>query len=475
MPKNKFSVINFFQSHSGESFYLRQLARELKMDPGNLSRLLKDLVNQKEILAERKGNQVYFSLADISRRTTISKQEIQKALKKLTPELIKFCQSLIRTPSVSGENPEEKIAQFIETHAQNLGLKVQKIAQDKSRPNLVIDSDPGQKENFLFLGHLDTIGVGTIDNWRYYPFSAHQSGNKIYGRGAVDMKAGITCEIYLMKLVQDLGLKLPFNLRTILVSNEEGGSTLTPVFDIGMDFLIKKGFVEGKAAIYGYGGSYKIGIGHRGVLRIKIATFGEAAHTGSAKFQRREQGINAVTGMAAILLALEKITLPQIKHPHFPKYQNIITPGAMIFHGGKGISIVPDYCESMVEIRYLPQFPIEKIYHQIKDIAERIAEKRGLKVTLEKFVEIPAVCLSPDEKIINDLKKACEEVYHQPIITRGTGPANESFMLIKRGIPTVVFGPLGDRAHSDNEFIEVDSLTKTIEVYLNTLLNFSTT
>ena len=473
MSKKKLEILNFFQARPGESFYLRELARRLSADPGNLSRLLKDLVKQKQLVAKKKGNQVYFSLSDQFRRTTIPEEEVKRALKKLESELIKFCQNLIRIPSVSGEHPEEKIAKFIENYAQSLGLKVQMIAKDRYRPNLIIDTEPSKKENFLFLGHMDTVGIGAIDNWRYYPFSAHKTGGRIYGRGAADMKAGIACEIYLMKLVRDLGLELPFNIRTILVSNEEGGNTATPIFDIGMDFLIKEGLVEGQAAIYGYGGSYNIGIGHRGVLRIKIVTFGESVHTGSVKSQKRERGANAVTGMAEILLALEELKLPQFKHPHFPKHKNIITPGVMILHGGTAVSTVPDYCESVVEVRYLPRFPINKVYQRIKAVAEKIAHKRGIKVNLEKFVEISAVCLAPDEKIVEVLKKACLETYGHPITTRGTGPANESFLLIKRGIPTVVFGPIGGRAHSDDEFIEIKSLTKTLRVYLNTLINFA--
>ncbi len=474
MSNKELEVLDFFQSCPTESFYLRELARRLGVDPGNLSRLLKSLVKQKHLIAKKKGNQIYFSLSDEFKRTTIPEEEIKKAAEKLKPDLIKFCQDLVRIPSVSGEHPEEKIAKFIEEHARALGLRVQVVAKDKRRPNLVIDSDPNKKENFLFLGHMDTIGIGSIDNWRYYPFSAHKSGGKIYGRGAIDMKSGIACEIYLLKLIRDLGLDLPFNVRIILVSNEEGGSTATPIFDLGMDYLVQEGLIEGKAAIYGYGGAYNIGIGHRGILRVKISTFGELIHTGSVKWQRKEKGANAVTGMAEILLALERLKLPQFKHPHFPNLGNVVTPGVMILHGGTAVSTVPDYCESVVEIRYLPRFPIHKVYQKIKDIAERTCRKREkLRVNLEKFVEIPAICLSPEEKIVKVLQDACLQVYGNPVSIRGTGPANESFLLIERGIPTVVFGPIGGKAHSDDEFVEIKSLTRTLEVYLTTLINFA--
>lgn len=113
---------------------------------------------------------------------------------------------------------------------------------------------------------------------------------------------------------------------------------------------------------------------------------------------------------------------------------------------------------------------LKALYKNIQETCERISRKRsGLTVHLEKFVDIPAVVLPDKEPIIQVLKEACEEIYGQPISTRGTGPANESFMLIKMGIPTVVFGPIGSNAHAPNEFVSLESLTKTIQVYLQTI------
>lgn len=474
-------VLRFFDKNPGRRFYLRELARELSIDPGNLSRTLSELVREKKLKKSKKGNLVYFSLArkEVDRVDGLSlldDSEIKAYLKKAEPDLVKLTQSLIRTPSVSGEDPEEDIAKFIFNKAKEMGLSPQIIARERKRPNLVVDIEKrsiDSKPFFLLVGHMDTIGVGDIDNWRYYPFSAHISGGRIYGRGAADMKAGIACELFVLKLIKDLNLELPVTPRMLLVSNEEGGSTATPIFDLGMEYLISEGYVKGMAAIYGYGGTYNIGIGHRGVLRVKITTQGEAVHTGSVKWQKKEKGINAVTAMAEILLSLEDIKLPEVVHPSFAKHGNVITPGTMILHGGTAVSTVPDFCESVVEVRYLPGLKIRKIYHQIKEIAEKIANKRGVKVELERFVNISAVSLSPEDKIVQVVSDACSKVYGKKVTTRGTGPANESFMLIKRGIPTVVFGPLGGKAHADNEFIYLNSLIKTVKVYLQAMASFS--
>lgn len=476
LTKNQQRILDALSSTS-QLQHLRGFAKSLGLDPGNLSRELKTLMGMDLVKRQKQGNQVYFKVSPQAKLSSnyffVDHQAIKEKLSEIEPDLIKLTQDLIRVPSVSGENPEKEIAEFIYKFAKSHGLHAKEITKDIFRPNLVIETDPEKKDVFLLVGHMDTIGIGSITDWDQYPFSGHISGGKIYGRGAADMKAGIACELFTLILIKELDLNLPFNVRLLLVSNEEGGSTDTPIFDQGMEFLIKNSLVKGRAAIYGYGGSYNIGIGHRGVLRIRIQTHGENVHTGSIKWQEKEKGANAVTGMAEILLALENLELPDTPHPSFPKHKNVITPGTMILHGGSAVSTVPAECTTVVDIRYLPGVSIKEVYQEIKNLCEEIIEKRpGLSVHLEKFVDIPAIIMPDNEPIVEDLKKSCEEVYGEPISTRGTGPANESFMLIKMGIPTVVFGPTGSGSHSANESINLNSLTKTIEVYLRTMEKF---
>jgi DNA-binding transcriptional ArsR family regulator len=263
----KNSILTYFNERPNQKFYLRELSRKLKLDAGNLSRALNSLVEKNLLLKAKEGNLTFFSINPTkldSDKTSglLESKELKNYLSKIEPDLIKFCQSLIRVPSVSGENPEEKIAQFIFSRSKELGLVPKIISKEHRRPNVVIDlyhKTDSTKPNFFLVGHMDTIGVGEIDNWRYYPFSAHPSGGRIYGRGAIDMKAGIACQIFTLKMIKDLNINLPANPRVVLVSNEEGGSASTPIFDLGMEYLIEEGLIDGIAAIYCYGGSYNVG------------------------------------------------------------------------------------------------------------------------------------------------------------------------------------------------------------------------
>jgi len=233
------AVLHHFAQFRTERFYLRELARVLAQDPGNLSRVLKSLTTKGYLEKAQEGNLTYFSLRPEENVNSfglkIDNARLRAYLKEREPEIVKFAQNLIRTPSVSGVDPEQKIAALIYGRATQLGLYPRQVAKDRSRPNLVIDLDEkptGSKSYFLLVGHMDTIGTGEIDNWDYYPFSGHVAGGNLYGRGAIDMKAGIACELYTLKAIKDLNLQLPVAPRILLVSNEEGGSTATPIFPI---------------------------------------------------------------------------------------------------------------------------------------------------------------------------------------------------------------------------------------------------
>ena len=121
-------VQDLFKKQPKEQFYLREIARKLKVDPGNLSRTLNNLVNQGILTKSKQGNLVYFSYnlgkhLDFSSEVFLKSSKVKEYFKKIEPEVIKFCQNLIRTPSVSGEDPEVRIARLIYEKAKAIGIR----------------------------------------------------------------------------------------------------------------------------------------------------------------------------------------------------------------------------------------------------------------------------------------------------------------------------------------------------------------
>lgn len=86
-----------------------------------------------------------------------------------------------------------------------------------------IDFYPDGEPSLGILCHLDVVPAG--DGWKTPPFSMFMSGGKLYGRGTMDDKGPAVCVLYAMKAIKDCGIKLSKNVRFIVGTDEENGSS----------------------------------------------------------------------------------------------------------------------------------------------------------------------------------------------------------------------------------------------------------
>lgn len=115
-------------------------------------------------------------------------------------DMVKFLRDLVKIP---GESAEEgnKIARA--------KAEMEKLGFDK------IDIDPqgnllgymGSGEKLIaFDGHMDTVGIGEMSNWKFDPYDGYETETEIGGRGTSDQEGGIVSAIYGAKIMKDLGL-----------------------------------------------------------------------------------------------------------------------------------------------------------------------------------------------------------------------------------------------------------------------------
>jgi len=284
------------------------------------------------------------------------KSKIINEIEKSKAEIIKFSQELIKAKSPNPYSPneswkinepiEKKVAKLIFNKLKEFSLKPEFVSGLSNRPNIICSLKKKGNPTLIFNGHMDTVPVGDENKWKYPPFSAKIVGNRLYGRGSLDMKSSLVAMIFAMKVLSEFDLK--GNLIFTAVVDEEPGACSK----IGTEYLLKQG-IKGDTCIIGEPGTKKICIGCKGGYRLKIITRGESVHTGFSSWERKERGINAVTKMAKILLVLEKLKLKYKPLKIFEGRKSVITPGTLI-KGGTGINIVPDYCEATVDIRLMP-------------------------------------------------------------------------------------------------------------------------
>ena len=388
------------------------------------------------------------------------------------PDLVVFLRDLVRIPSVNGRDPEDRIAQRVQEEADKLGLESRLVALEPDRPNVLVSYGTGA-ERFALIGHMDTVAEGDPTTWSSPPFAAEIKDRCMLGRGAADNKAGIACGLYTLALLRDLKLIDPAHQQVIVagVVDEESGAC-SP---LGVRYLLDSAALQAQGAIYTYTSDI-VCIGHRGLIRLELKSQGQAVHAGVAEWHQRVRGANAVMALADLLLRLESLNIPASAPPGFEHLGFTITPGT-IFHGGSYPSIVPDSATAMVDIRLLPGQSSSAVLELVRDRIQAVESERP-RITFEMnvTVDIPGAGIPRDHPLAHLAQDYTEAIMGRRWETAGAGPANEGYMLVGAGIPTLCgFGPTGGKPHAPDEWVDVNSLPATVAMFagiIHDYLNF---
>ena len=380
-----------------------------------------------------------------------------------------FLQALVQIPSVNGRESEKAVAERIVEEGKKLGFQSDLIYKDIERPNAVIQYGTGS-DGFAIIAHIDTVAEGKHADWSSPPFKAEVKNRKMIGRGTADNKAGIAVGLYTLKLLHDLALIDPKSSRIILagVVDEESGASSS----LGVRYLLDQNILRARGAIYAYASDI-VCIGHRGLLRLEIITYGESVHAGLAPWHQKKQGVNAVMGLAEILTRIENLNIQTEPVPGFEHLGFTITPGTL-FSGGDYPSIVPNKATAMVDMRLLPgqskDAPLDQIAKVIADVQTR---RKGLNVETSLVVDMPGAAIPIDHPLALIAQDYTETIDGRRWEIRGAGPGNEGYMLIGAGIPTLCgFGPTGGNAHAPNEWVDVESLPRTAAMFAGIIMEY---
>ena len=383
--------------------------------------------------------------------------EIQINRESLLTLLQKLIQIDSVNPSLSSKGTGEAIiARYIGAYLNKLGLAVRFQEIKKNRVNVIgVLKGTGGGPSLMLNGHTDTVSV---DNMETDPFTAEKKGGKIYGRGALDMKAGVAALMMAVQTIIAAGIKLKGDLILTLVADEEYAS-------IGTEAVVDEYTAD--AAIICEPTDLEIVIAHKGFAWIKIEIFGQAAH-GSLP----HRGIDAIAKAGKVLAAIEtlgKTYLNQKSHPLLgsPSIH------ASLIEGGTELSTYPDYCKIELERRNLPGEDRKAVTAEIQDLLQNIQQQDDrFKADFDVFFFRPAFEISPDQPIVQTVSRSYESTFNKPPGFEGMWAWLDSAILAQAGIPTVIFGPSGEGAHAAVEYVDVNSVITTAEVLVRSITNF---
>ncbi len=408
--------------------------------------------------------------------------EIFAEIDGLQASMTEFLQQLVRFRSLPGQ--EQDAQHFIAQKLRSLQCDTQVLTSDFAElahhPAFCDDGVPfsdrlnvvarwagtGKGRDLILNGHMDVVPIGNAALWKYPPWDGVVEEGKLHGRGACDMKAGLTAGVFAIQALRQMGFAPAGNVLFESVIGEESGG-------VGTLTTIVRGF-SADAAVIMEPTRLRVSPIHSGALSFRLRVSGRAIHASMKRF-----GVSAIEKFQAIFAALEE--LDRTRHasydnPTFEFKQNVAPICVGTLAAGDWPSTVPE--ELVAEGRF-GVFPGESVdaaraslvacLHQVVAEDEWLT---GHPPTLEWFEgQFEPGETSVNDPIIHSLANAHTRVLGKSPILQGVPYGSDlRLFTIHAKTPAVLYGP-GDVAfaHTVQEHVELEevvSCAKTLALLI---------
>lgn len=375
-------------------------------------------------------------------------------LETLLTELVSI--DSINPDLVPGGAGEEAVARFVADWLTREGLEVHLQDAAPGRPNAIaIARGTGGGRSLMLNAHLDTVGVaGMVD-----PHRPLIENGKMYGRGTYDMKSGLAACMIAISKARSLGLRGDVMLAAVV--DEEYAS-------IGTQAVVAEWERwPADAVIVTEPTELAVCVAHKGFVWLEIETIGKAAH-GSRPYL----GIDAIAKMGRVLTGIEDLDRALRAAPT----HSLLHSGSLhasLIAGGQELSSYPAHCRLSVERRTLPGETPELVRAQIQAILDQAAlADPDFKATCHVTLERAPFEVERSQLIVQSVIHNAENVLHRSPEVIGVTFWMDAALFAEKGVPTVVFGALGEGAHALVEWVDLASVHQCCEVLEATIAEF---
>jgi succinyl-diaminopimelate desuccinylase len=345
----------------------------------------------------------------------------------LTERLIRY--------DTSADEGIRQAAGFVKGWLEARDIEVQEL-EIRSLPVLAARVGAVSGPTIVFHGHLDVVPAPVEQ------FEPVIDGDRIYGRGAYDMKGALSA---MMGAVQELRDARNVQVVLTVVPDEESEEEI----DRGTEFLIKSGYT-GNFAITGEPTDLHVGVQAKGVLAMRLRVSGISAHGATPWL-----GDNAILKALDAFRSIESLPFARESSDLFDRPS--INLGRIL--GGDALNKVPDACVIDVDIRYLPGQSPEEILGQVSELPD--------VAVLSHFHRAPAI-VDRNNPFVRVLGESVAKVLDSEPLSVGRDGASDAVCFINAGVPAVEFGPIGGGHHGPHEWVSITSL----DSYRRALIDF---
>ena len=431
-------------------------------------------------------------------------EQIKKAAEGYKADMARFLRAMISHPSESCE--ENEVVACIKAEMEKLGYDAVEV---DGLGNVIGWMGEGDKI-IAFDSHIDTVGIGNINNWEADPYQGYEDDAVIFGRGGSDQEGGMAAATYGAKIMKELGL-IPAGYKIMVVGSvqEEDCDGMCWQYIVNKDFPSKEEAQRRIEFVVSTeptdGGIYR---GHRGRMEIRVDVKGVSCH-GSAP----ERGDNAIYKMADILQDVRALNendaaddkevkglVKMLDEKYNPEYKeaNFLGRGTVtvseIFFTSPSRCAVADSCSVSLDRRMTAGETWESCLDEIRALPAVQKYGDDVKVSMYEYsrpsykgLTYPIECYFPTWVIPedHDVTKALEESYKnlfgearigaeetlemrtaRPLTDKWTFSTNGVSIMGRNGIPCIGFGPGAEaQAHAPNEKTWKQDLVTCAAVY----------
>ena len=424
-------------------------------------------------------------------------EKIKQAAEGYKVDMVRFLREMISHPSESCE--EREVVACIKAEMEKLGYDAVEV---DGLGNVIGWMGDGDKI-IAIDSHIDTVGIGNIENWDADPYEGYETDEIIYGRGGSDQEGGMASATYAAKMMKDMGL-IPEGYKIMVVGTvqEEDCDGMCWQYIYNKDRIVPEFVISTEPTD---GGIYR---GHRGRMEIRVDVKGVSCH-GSAP----ERGDNAIYKMADILQdvralnenpaddsveikGLVKMLDPKYNPEHYEDARFLgrgTCTTSQIFYTSPSRCAVADSCAISIDRRMTAGETWDSCLEEIRNLPNVKKYGDDVKVSMymydrpswtgevyetecyfptwinkENAAHVQAVvdahhALWGDERIGPE---SAMSLRHRPLIDKWTFSTNGVAIQGRYGIPCVGFGPGAEsQAHAPNEITWKQDLVTCAAVY----------
>lgn len=362
---------------------------------------------------------------------------------------------LVARDSQNPPGRERACAEFIAVTLEEWGLDTRLVEEPyEDRPQVIAETGAGSLESgdLVLNGHIDVVPPGDREQWSVDPFEGVIDGNRVYGRGASDMKSGVAAGMFALRAAHEHGVDGRVTLTCAIGEETAEPGTKMLLDTVSGDFGI---VLEPTALVVDTVG--------KGLAWYEVELRGESSHASSP-----DLGLNVLNGLFSFNdeLTAYREELAEREHPLVGS--PLCTP--TMLEAGTKENVIPDSATLTFDRRFLPEENIEEIDQEINDLVEPLREC-GFEISVTRTRTYEAAEIDADREIATVVRQHSHDVAGVDTAPHGKSASTDQRNFVNdAGIPAIIWGPgTSAQSHTVDEWARTDLLVDAVEVLCRTI------